>query len=132
MGNHNDGNGKDAHPKHFRTCQTDRHTAGNPAEECQGAGHHVSRQASDFGRVHEHDGHRDSGSGEISTTQIGGNMTTSDRRSEEYRLARKYRYRAKRAKSEAMKSKLTACAEYHEAIMDELGELIVLRAKVAE
>jgi hypothetical protein len=56
-------------------------------------------------------------------------MTTAEIRMEERRLGRKYRYRAKRAKSEAMKSKLTACAEYHEAIMDDLGELIELRAK---
>ena len=57
-------------------------------------------------------------------------MTTSDRRSEEYRLARKYRYRAKRAKSDNMKQRLTICAEYHEAMVEDLGELIELRAKV--
>ena len=51
---------------------------------------------------------------------------------EERRLGRKYRYRAKRAKSENMKEQLTVCAEYHEQLVDELGELIVLRAKVAE
>lgn len=48
---------------------------------------------------------------------------------EERRLAKKYRYRAKRAKSEAMKKQLTVCAEYHEALVDELGELILLRAE---
>ena len=59
-------------------------------------------------------------------------MTTSDLRIEEHRLAKKYRYRAKRAKSDNMKERLTVCAEYHEQLVDELGELIVLRAKVAE
>ena len=59
-------------------------------------------------------------------------MTTSDRRMEERRLAKKYRYRAKKAKSDNMKERLRAIAEYHEQIVDELGELIVLRAKVAE
>ena len=59
-------------------------------------------------------------------------MTTSDLRIEERRLAKKYRYRAKRAKSDSMKERLRAIAEYHEQIVDELGELIVLRAKVAE
>ena len=59
-------------------------------------------------------------------------MTTSDLRIEERRLAKKYRYRAKRAKSDNMKERLRAIAEYHEQIVDELGELIVLRAKVAE
>ena len=49
---------------------------------------------------------------------------------EERRLARKYRIRAKRAKSDNMKQRLTICAEYHEAMMDDLGELIELRAKV--
>ena len=57
-------------------------------------------------------------------------MTTADRRMEERRLARKYRIRAKRAKSDNMKQRLTICAEYHEAMMDDLGELIELRAKV--
>lgn len=56
-------------------------------------------------------------------------MTTADRRMEERRLAKKYRYRAKRAKSETMKKQLTVCAEYHEALVDELGELILLRAE---
>ena len=59
-------------------------------------------------------------------------MTTSDLRIEERRLAKKYRYRAKRAKSDNMKERLTVCAEYHEQLVDELGELIVLRTKVAE
>lgn len=59
-------------------------------------------------------------------------MNTSDIRIEERRLAKKYRYRAKRAKSDNMKERLRAIAEYHEQIVDELGELIVLRAKVAE
>lgn len=59
-------------------------------------------------------------------------MTTSDMRIEERRLAKKYRYRAKRAKSDNMKERLRICAEYHEQLVDELGELIVLRAKVAE
>lgn len=59
-------------------------------------------------------------------------MNTSDIRIEERRLAKKYRYRAKRAKSDSMKERLRAIAEYHEQIVDELGELIVLRAKVAE
>lgn len=59
-------------------------------------------------------------------------MTTSDLRIEERRLAKKYRYRAKRAKSDSMKERLRAIAEYHEQIVDELGELIVLRAKVTE
>ena len=59
-------------------------------------------------------------------------MTTSDLRIEERRMAKKYRYRAKRAKSDNMKERLRAIAEYHEQIVDELGELIVLRAKVAE
>lgn len=57
-------------------------------------------------------------------------MTTADRRMEERRLARKYRIRAKRAKSENMKQRLTICAEYHEAMVEDLGELIELRAKV--
>lgn len=57
-------------------------------------------------------------------------MTTSDRRMEERRLARKYRIRAKRAKSDNMKQRLTICAEYHEAMVEDLGELIELRAKV--
>ena len=57
-------------------------------------------------------------------------MTTADRRMEERRLARKYRIRAKRAKSDNMKQRLTICAEYHEAMVDDLGELIELRAKV--
>lgn len=56
-------------------------------------------------------------------------MTTAERRMEERRLGRKYRYRAKRAKSESMKERLTVCAEYHEKLVDELGELIELRAK---
>ncbi len=56
-------------------------------------------------------------------------MTTSDRRMEERRLARKYRIRAKRAKSDNMKQRLTICAEYHEAMVEDLGELIELRAK---
>ena len=56
-------------------------------------------------------------------------MTTSEIRMEERRLGRKYRYRAKRAKSENMKERLTVCAEYHEKLVDELGELIELRAK---
>lgn len=51
---------------------------------------------------------------------------------EERRIAKKYRLRAKRAKSENMRERLTVCAEYHEQLVDELGELIVLRAKVAE
>ena len=59
-------------------------------------------------------------------------MNTSDIRIEERRLAKKYRYRAKRAKSDSMKERLRAIAEYHEQIVDELGELIVLRAKVTE
>lgn len=59
-------------------------------------------------------------------------MTTAEIRMEERRLGRKYRYRAKRAKSENMKERLRAIAEYHEQIVDELGELIVLRAKVVE
>lgn len=59
-------------------------------------------------------------------------MNTSDIRIEERRLAKKYRYRAKRAKSDNMKERLRAIAEYHEQIVDELGELIVLRAKVTE
>ena len=59
-------------------------------------------------------------------------MNTSDIRIEERRLAKKYRYRSKRAKSDNMKERLRAIAEYHEQIVDELGELIVLRAKVAE
>ena len=59
-------------------------------------------------------------------------MNTSNIRIEERRLAKKYRYRAKRAKSDNMKERLRAIAEYHEQIVDELGELIVLRAKVAE
>ena len=59
-------------------------------------------------------------------------MTTADLRIEERRLAKKYRYRAKRAKSDNMKERLTVCAEYHEQLVDELGELIVLRTKVAE
>lgn len=59
-------------------------------------------------------------------------MTTAEIRMEERRLGRKYRLRAKRAKSETMKKNLTVCAEYHEQLVDELGELIVLRAKVAE
>ena len=59
-------------------------------------------------------------------------MNTSDIRIEERRLAKKYRYRAKRAKSDNMKDRLRAIAEYHEQIVDELGELIVLRAKVTE
>ena len=59
-------------------------------------------------------------------------MNTSDIRIEERRLAKKYRYRAKRAKSDNMKERLRICAEYHEQLVDELGELIVLRAKVAE
>lgn len=57
-------------------------------------------------------------------------MTTADRRMEERRLARKYRIRAKRAKSDNMKQRLTVCAEYHEAMVEDLGELIELRAKV--
>lgn len=57
-------------------------------------------------------------------------MTTADRRMEERRLARKYRIRAKRAKSDNMKQRLTICAEYHEAMVEDLGELIELRAKV--
>ena len=57
-------------------------------------------------------------------------MTTADRRMEERRLARKYRFRAKRAKSDNMKQRLTICAEYHEAMVEDLGELIELRAKV--
>ena len=57
-------------------------------------------------------------------------MTTSDRRMEERRLARKYRIRAKKAKSDNMKQRLTICAEYHEAMVEDLGELIELRAKV--
>ena len=48
---------------------------------------------------------------------------------EERRLAKKYRYRAKKAKSDNMKERLTICAEYHEAMVDDLGELIELRAK---
>lgn len=56
-------------------------------------------------------------------------MTTAERRMEERRLARKYRIRAKRAKSDNMKQRLTICAEYHEAMVDDLGELIELRAK---
>ena len=59
-------------------------------------------------------------------------MTTAEIRMEERRLGRKYRYRAKRAKSENMKERLRICAEYHEQLVDELGELIVLRTKVAE
>ena len=59
-------------------------------------------------------------------------MNTSDIRIEERRLAKKYRYWAKRAKSDSMKERLRAIAEYHEQIVDELGELIVLRAKVTE
>ena len=59
-------------------------------------------------------------------------MNTSDIRIEERRLAKKYRYRAKRAKSDNMKERLRICAEYHEQLVDELGELIVLRTKVAE
>ena len=59
-------------------------------------------------------------------------MNTSNIRIEERRLAKKYRYRAKRAKSDNMKERLRAIAEYHEQIVDELGELIVLRAKVAK
>ena len=57
-------------------------------------------------------------------------MTTADRRMEERRLAKKYRYRAKKAKSDNMKQRLTICAEYHEAMVEDLGELIELRAKV--
>ena len=57
-------------------------------------------------------------------------MTTADRRMEERRLARKYRYRVKKAKSDNMKQRLTICAEYHEAMVEDLGELIELRAKV--
>lgn len=57
-------------------------------------------------------------------------MTMADRRMEERRLARKYRIRAKRAKSDNMKQRLTICAEYHEAMVEDLGELIELRAKV--
>lgn len=57
-------------------------------------------------------------------------MTTADRRMEERRLARKYRIRAKRAKSDNMKQRLAICAEYHEAMVEDLGELIELRAKV--
>lgn len=57
-------------------------------------------------------------------------MTTADRRMEERRLARKYRIRAKRAKSDNMRERLTICAEYHEAMVEDLGELIELRAKV--
>ena len=56
-------------------------------------------------------------------------MTTADRRMEERRLARKYRIRAKRAKSDNMRERLTICAEYHEAMVEDLGELIELRAK---
>lgn len=59
-------------------------------------------------------------------------MTTAEIRMEERRLAKKYRYRAKRAKSDNMKERLQICAEYHEQLVDELGELIVLRTKVAE
>lgn len=59
-------------------------------------------------------------------------MTTAEIRMEERRLGRKYGYRAKRAKSDNMKERLIAIAEYHEQLVDELGELIVLRAKVAE
>ena len=49
---------------------------------------------------------------------------------EERRLARKYRIRAKRAKSDNMKKMLNFWADYHEDMMDDLGELIELRAKV--
>ena len=38
-------------------------------------------------------------------------MTTNELRMEERRLAKKYRYRAKRAKSDNMKERLTVCAE---------------------
>ena len=42
----------------------------------------------------------------------------------------KYKARAKRAKSDKMKQMLKFWADYHEDIMDDLGELIELRAKV--
>ena len=42
----------------------------------------------------------------------------------------KYKARAKRAKSDNMKKMLKFWADYHEDMMDDLGELIELRAKV--
>ncbi len=41
----------------------------------------------------------------------------------------KYKARAKRAKSEKMQKMLKFWADYHEDMMDDLGELIELRAK---
>ena len=42
----------------------------------------------------------------------------------------RYKARAKRAKSDNMKKMLNFLADYHEDMMDDLGELIELRAKV--
>ena len=56
-------------------------------------------------------------------------MTTAERRLQEKKLMDKYKARAKRAKSEKMKQMLKFWADYHEDMMDDLGELIELRAK---
>jgi hypothetical protein len=56
-------------------------------------------------------------------------MTTAERRQQEKKLMDRYKARAKRAKSDNMKKMLSFWADYHEDMMDDLGELIELRAK---